>query len=145
MKPEGLSGHEAGTFRIWKPPGNRPVNDFRPPLLMQGEEIAMKTWILGSLSAVAPVLSGCAGFYGPGPGRGPGMMGYGMYGYGGIMWLIVIALAIVAIYIFVRLAGKGRAVGGVTTETPLEILKKRYARGEISREQFEEMKKDIGT
>ncbi|MBU2547099.1 MAG: SHOCT domain-containing protein [Proteobacteria bacterium] len=73
------------------------------------------------------------------------MMGYGMYGYGGIMWLIVIALAIVAIYIFVRLAGKGRAVGGVTTETPLEILKKRYARGEISREQFEEMKKDIGT
>ena len=28
-------------------------------------------------------------------------------------------------------------------ETPLEILQKRYARGEISREQFEEIKKNL--
>jgi putative membrane protein len=28
-------------------------------------------------------------------------------------------------------------------ETPLDILKKRYARGEIGKEEFEEMKKDL--
>ncbi len=28
-------------------------------------------------------------------------------------------------------------------ETPLEILKKRYARGEISKEEYEQMKRDL--
>ena len=31
-----------------------------------------------------------------------------------------------------------------TKQTPLELLKERYARGEISREQYEAMKADIG-
>ena len=31
-----------------------------------------------------------------------------------------------------------------TSQTPLEILKARYARGEITREQYEAMKADIG-
>ena len=31
-----------------------------------------------------------------------------------------------------------------TKQTPLEILKARYVRGEISREQYEDMKADIG-
>ena len=29
-------------------------------------------------------------------------------------------------------------------ESPLEILQKRYARGEISKEEFEEMKRNLG-
>ena len=29
------------------------------------------------------------------------------------------------------------------SETPLEILKKRYAKGEITKDQFEQIKKDI--
>ena len=28
-------------------------------------------------------------------------------------------------------------------ETPLDILKRRYAKGELSREQFDQMKKDV--
>ena len=31
-----------------------------------------------------------------------------------------------------------------TSQTPLEILKARYVRGEITREQYEAMKADIG-
>lgn len=31
-----------------------------------------------------------------------------------------------------------------TSETPLEILKARYARGEISREEYEQMRLDLG-
>ena len=31
-----------------------------------------------------------------------------------------------------------------TSQTPLEILKARYVRGEISREQYELMKQDLG-
>jgi putative membrane protein len=31
-----------------------------------------------------------------------------------------------------------------TSRTPLEVLKARYARGEISREQYELMKQDLG-
>ena len=38
-------------------------------------------------------------------------------------------------------AGPGRPTNG--TEDALDILKKRYARGEITKEQFEQMKKDI--
>ena len=31
-----------------------------------------------------------------------------------------------------------------TKQTPLELLKERYARGEISRDQYELMKQDLG-
>ena len=33
---------------------------------------------------------------------------------------------------------------GHREDTPLEILQKRYARGEISKEDFEEMKRNLG-
>lgn len=59
----------------------------------------------------------------------------------GWMWIILIGLAIYLIYFNNnRHPGQGP---GTYPETPLEILKKRYARGEITREQFEEMKQDI--
>lgn len=57
------------------------------------------------------------------------------------MWIIMIVLIGVLIYLFIQLQ-KGKAG---SPETPLEILKKRYARGEITKEDFDRMKKDLGT
>ena len=68
------------------------------------------------------------------------MMGYG-YG-GGFMWLIVLVLVGVVIY-FLLQASKSKGSAGSTTETPLDILKKRYAKGEIDKEEFDRMKEDL--
>ncbi len=68
------------------------------------------------------------------------MMGY-WYG-GGLMWLIILALIGVGIYFLVQ-ASKSKSSDSSTMETPLDILKKRYARGEIDKEEFEQKKKDL--
>lgn len=63
----------------------------------------------------------------------------------GLGWIIVIAfwvLVIVGIVLLIRLLVKS----GKQThheESALDILRKRYARGEISREEFQQMKDDI--
>ncbi len=74
-----------------------------------------------------------------------------MYGYehggwmfgGGLtmilVWLIPLALIVVAGLYFFRRPGAG---GG--ERTALDILKERYARGEIGKDEFEQKKRDIG-
>ena len=80
------------------------------------------------------------GGYGYG-GYGPGMMGW--FGWGGMfMGLIFLVLLVLLIVIAVR-AVNGNAFRLSGSETPLDILKKRYAKGEISKEDFDRMKKDI--
>ncbi len=74
-----------------------------------------------------------------------GMMdgyGYGM-GYGAwILWLLFWILVIIGLVLLIRYLWQG---GGARKEeeSALEILKKKYARGEISKEEFEEKKKDL--
>jgi len=80
--------------------------------------------------------------YGPGYHHHWGPM-WGM-GWGGgvammILWVILI---VVAVYLLVRFLQRER--GAAPHETPLQILQKRYAQGEISKEQYEQMKKDLG-
>ncbi|RQW08548.1 MAG: SHOCT domain-containing protein [Calditrichaeota bacterium] len=69
-------------------------------------------------------------------------MGWGFMGLG---WLIWIILLIVIIWGIVKIAGSTSRQNQLppAEDDAIEILKKRYARGEISREQFEEMKKDL--
>jgi putative membrane protein len=75
-----------------------------------------------------------------GPYGGGHMMDFG---FGGIfMWLIFLALAGFIVYIVMqsRKSGDSR---WQPNETPLDILKKRYAKGDITKEEFESLKKDI--
>lgn len=74
-----------------------------------------------------------------------GSMGLGM-GFGWIFWLIIIGVAIWAV---IRLTNQNSPnqqrypSAGNLQETPLDILKKRYARGEITKEEYHEMRKNL--
>lgn len=83
---------------------------------------------------------------------GRGMMGGGMmenypvnYIYGNnsfwnMLWLIfLIGIITIIIWIIYKLVRKGNGA-----ETPTSILQKRYAKGEINKKQFDEMKREIG-
>lgn len=65
--------------------------------------------------------------------------GYSGWHGGGIFMLLFWFLVILGcVYLFKTLMGKGGQKEGA-----LDILKRRYAAGEISKEQFEQMKQDI--
>ena len=84
--------------------------------------------------------------------------------FGGGMWIFPLImfciLIVVAIILVRRYGGLQQAINAIfsrmpmqsdtgeasieqQSETALDILKKRYAKGEITQEQFEEMKKNI--
>jgi len=80
---------------------------------------------------------------------GRGMMGFGFgrhvmdFGYGsmfmGIIFLIIIGLVVYLVIQSVKLKRYDTSL----RETPRDILKKRYARGEITKAEFEKIKKDL--
>ena len=67
--------------------------------------------------------------------NGYGMMGWGFGGWimGFIFLIIIIAVVLI---IFFALRNKGTITGFSGNETPLDILKKRYAKGEISKDEI---------
>ncbi len=66
---------------------------------------------------------------------------WGMGGYGGFMMILFWGLLIAGVVFVVRLlAGSSKSASG---ETPLDILKKRYARGEINKTEYDEKLKDL--
>ncbi|MEQ8181212.1 MAG: SHOCT domain-containing protein [Smithellaceae bacterium] len=80
-------------------------------------------------------------FFGPRGGGGWGHMMY--YGYGGgFMWLLLIVIIGVLIYLVI-LNTKSKGKMGNLEETPIDILKKRYARGEITKDEFDKIKNDL--
>ncbi|UCD06760.1 MAG: SHOCT domain-containing protein [candidate division WOR-3 bacterium] len=63
------------------------------------------------------------------------------WGYGSVfIWLLLLVLGGLVIYFVVR-GDKWMKKRG--DESPLEILKKRYARGEITREEYNKIKKEL--
>ncbi len=81
-------------------------------------------------------------------GHGPGMMGYG-YGmgwFGGIIMIAFWIAVIVGIVLLIRwliISTRTASHGTSSGDSALEILKKRYARGEINKQEFEEKRKDV--
>src|SRR3989338_2984739 len=79
------------------------------------------------------------------PSQGVGFLP--MMGYGGFGWLPMILwwiLIIVIVFLLVRWAvGGSRTIEGKHERTALDILKDRYAKGEIEKKEFEEKKKDL--
>ncbi len=61
---------------------------------------------------------------------------------GGFMWIVFFILIGVVVYFVLRNA-KSSAPQNTRRETPMEVLKRRYAKGEITKEQFDEMKRDL--
>lgn len=56
-----------------------------------------------------------------------------------LIWIFFLVAILVVIYLIARAARQGS-----TGESPLDILKIRYARGEISKEEFDQKKRDLG-
>ncbi len=77
-----------------------------------------------------------------------------MMGFGGgwftmffmlIFWLFFLALAVVAVIYLVRYlpGSRGAALTTSRDDPAMEILRKRYASGEITKEEYEEAKKAL--
>ena len=69
-------------------------------------------------------------------------MGWGI----GPLFMIAFWVLVILAMVYVGKALMSRGSEGSTppeSETPLEILKKRYARGEVNKEEFEEKRKDL--
>lgn len=62
-----------------------------------------------------------------------------------LFWILVILGIIALVRWFVRAAGEKNKLDTINGESSraMEILKERYAKGEISRDEFESMKKDL--
>ncbi len=61
----------------------------------------------------------------------------------GIFIVFILVFLIGSVIYFIIKKGKTEKRISSLQETPLDILKKRYAKGEISKEEFEQMKKDL--
>ena len=78
-------------------------------------------------------------------GHGPGMMGEWGW-FGGILMVIFWIAVIIGIIFLIRWLVQSTSSGGHgarSEESAMEILKKRYARGEIDKKEFEQKKKDL--
>jgi putative membrane protein len=89
---------------------------------------------------------GGSGGYG-GWGMGPGMMGYwGMGWFGMVFMLAFWILVIVGLVFLVKWlfhASKGERGVSSTGMRALDILKERYAKGEITKEEFDRIRRDL--
>ncbi len=104
--------------------------------------------ILAIVLIVPTVIGAFTGWQGGGWGygmMGPGMMGgFGAMGLMGVFWIVVLGLIIWAVVAAARGTGQaGSSDSASHSDSSLEILKRRYARGEINKAEYEEKKKDL--
>ena len=91
---------------------------------------------------MGPVL-GERGYFGPDLMRGHAWMwGLGM-GFGGLTMVLFWGVLLVGLVLLARSVGMSAGIGRRSASTPLDVLKHRYAAGQVTREQFEQMRKDL--
>ena len=61
--------------------------------------------------------------------------------FGWFIWILIISLVLILIWNTTR--ERDKYIPFEKNETALDILKKRYAKGEITKDQFEQIKKDV--
>jgi putative membrane protein len=115
---------------------------------MQGRDrdvvLVISLVVLGIL--LLGLLGGGMMGYGWGGWMGPGMMGGFGLGWGILMLIFWAAVVGGIVLLVLRLAGQNPATapdGSRAEDRALEILRERYARGEITKEQFDQMRKDL--
>jgi putative membrane protein len=117
---------------------------------MSGRDVGIVVLIVVAVLVLLPLLGG-SGMMGGWRMMGPGMMGgswaggrwgwgTGMHLVGGFFWLLI--LVGVVLLIASALRHQGQAAPG-SPEPPLDILKRRLAKGEITREEYDALKKEL--
>jgi putative membrane protein len=100
--------------------------------------------VLGLLVLIPFVVSLVSGWqYGGWGMMGPGMMG-GFAGMGlmSLFWMVVLGLIIWAVVAGVRSIAGSRGTD-YAAASPTDVLKRRYARGEISKEEYLDKRKNL--
>ena len=110
--------------------------------------IKMALIIGGIVVAILIILPLTLGAASGGQSGGWGMMGSGMmdgfsWWFMPIFFILFWGLVIWGIVALVRGLSGSRGSDSSRADSALEVLKKRYARGEINKEEYEEKKKDL--
>lgn len=119
---------------------------------MNGNRLLLTATVAGTALVLAPALSWAQTPVGPGyHGYGHMMWAGGQYGmiFGPLVMILVLAVVIATAVLLVRwLGGPGQGAAphqpAPPVRTPLDILKERFARGEIDKEEFEERRRLLG-
>ena len=102
----------------------------------------------GILMALLIILSVFAGFFWGWQRDSFGMMGRGMMGgfdtvfFMAFFWIVVLGLIIWAVVAALHRPGESGSTAQ-KADSPVDILKRRYAQGEIDKEEYEAKKKDL--
>lgn len=100
---------------------------------------------LGLASALLPGLAWAqAPAASPDYGFGPSMMWWGGGWYGMLLGPLFMVLAVVAVIVLVRWLVAPSSSHQPHAETPLDILKARFARGEIDKQDYEDRRRTLG-
>ncbi len=95
----------------------------------------MKVALSGLALTMVSLLAACGQQMGPGQQHGYMMN----MPFGGLIMIMVL----VAIVVFIVLILKGVLKGDPSSQSPEDIIKRRYASGEINKEEYDQLKKDL--
>lgn len=108
--------------------------------------VVLAVFLLGGAGMMGPGMMGGYGGYGMMSGYG-NQFGFGFNPIGTIISLVVWAFVIGGIVLLIVWLTRNANRGGLSlgsSESPLDILKARFTKGEITKEQFDQMRKVLG-